>query len=161
MIMASITYKSKENFDYRICVHLIAGFTSQLKGWWDNALTEEEKIFIQTSLDENRNQNWVHTLIFAITNFLADPITFQARTSKILQNIRCRKLSDYRRYKEVYFAKVHSRTDVNQPYWKERFLNGLPKSFSQRVQMRIKEMYNGIIPYDSLTYGQLANFVSQ
>ena len=32
MIMASITYKSKENFDYRICVHLIAGFTSQLKG---------------------------------------------------------------------------------------------------------------------------------
>ena len=63
--------------------------------------------------------------------------------------------------KEVYFAKVHSRTDVNQPYWKERFPNGLPKSFSQRVQMRIKEMYNGIIPYDSLTYGQLANFVSQ
>ena len=162
MIMTSITYKSKGNFDYRICVHLIARFTSQLKGWWDNALTEEEKIFIQTSLDENRNQNWVHTLIFAITkHFLADPITFQARTSEILQNIRCRKLSNYRRYKEVYFAKVHSRTDVNQPYWKERFLNGLPKSFSQRVQMRIKEMYNGIIPYDSLTYGQLANFVSQ
>ena len=27
--------------------------------------------------------------------------------------------------------------------------------------MRIKDIYNGIIPYDSLTYGQLANFVSQ
>ena len=27
--------------------------------------------------------------------------------------------------------------------------------------MRIKEIYNGIIPYYSQTYGQLANFVSQ
>ena len=70
-------------------------------------------------------------------------------------------MSDYRWYKEVYFAKIHSRTDCNQPYWKKRFLNGLPKVFSQRVQVRIKEMYNGIIPYDYLTYGQLANFVSQ
>ena len=70
-------------------------------------------------------------------------------------------MSDYKWYKEVYFAKVHSRTNCNQPYWKERFLNGLPKVFSQRVQLRIKEMYNGISPYDSLTYGQLANFVSK
>ena len=70
-------------------------------------------------------------------------------------------MSDYRWYKEVYFAKVHSITDCNQPYWKERFLNGLPKVFSQRVQLRIKEMYNGISPYDSFTYGQLANFVSK
>ena len=123
---------------------------------------KKKKIFIQTSLDKSGNQYLVHTLVFVVTkHFLGDPIAFQARTSKILQNIRYRKLSDYRWYKEVYFAKVHSRTDVNQPYCKERFLNGLPKSFSQRVQMRIKEMYNGIIPYDSLTYGQLANFVSQ
>ena len=114
MIMASIAYKSKENFDHLICVHLVAGFTGQLKGWWDNALIEEEKIFIQTSLDERGNQNSIHTLIFAITkHFLGDPIVFEACTSEILQNIRYRKLSDYRWYKEVYFAKVHSRTDVN------------------------------------------------
>ena len=117
---------------------------------------KKKKIFIQTSLDESGKQNLIHTLIFTITkHFLGDPIVFQAHTSEILQNIKCRKLSDYRWYKKVYFAKVHSRTDVNKPYWKERFLNGLPKSFSQRVQMRIKAMYNGIIPYDSLTYGQL------
>ena len=43
-----------------------------------------------------------HTLIFAITkHFLGDPIAFQARTLEILQNIRCRKLSDCRWYKEV------------------------------------------------------------
>ena len=160
--MASTTYKSKGNSDHLIYVHLIADFTSQLKGWWDNALTKEEKIYIQTSLDERGNQNSVHRLIFVITkHFLGDPISFQAHTSKILQYIRCRNLSDYRWYKEIYFAKVHTRPDVNQPYWKERFLNGLPKSFSQRVQLRIKEMYNGVIPYDSLTYGQLSNFTNK
>ena len=162
MIMASTAYKSRGNLDPTICFHLIAGFTRQLKGWWDNALTEEERRFIQKSIDESGNPNAVHTLICAITkHFLGDPLSFQSRSYKILQNLHCDKLSDYRWYKEVYFAKVHSRTDCNQPYWKERFLNGLPKVFSQRVQLRIKEMYNGIIPYDSLTYGQLANFVSQ
>ena len=67
MIMASIAYKSKGNSYHLICVHLVVGFTCHLKGWWDNALIEEEKIFIQTSLDERGNQNSVHTLIFAIT----------------------------------------------------------------------------------------------
>ena len=62
--MASTTYKSKENSNHLICVHPVAGFTSQLKGWWDNALIEEDKIYIQTSLDEIRNQNLVHTLFF-------------------------------------------------------------------------------------------------
>ena len=46
-------------------------------------------------------------------HFLGDPIAFQAHTTKILQYIRSKKLSDYRWYKEVYFAKVHSRIDVN------------------------------------------------
>ena len=162
MIIASTAYKSKGNLDQAICTHLIAGFTGQLKGWWDNALTEEEKRYIQNSIDDMGNANVVHTLIYAITkHFLGDPVSFQSRSSEILQNLHCRKLSDYRWYKEVYFAKVHSRTDCNQPYWKEHFLNGLSKNFSQRVQIRIKEIYNGIIPYDSLTYGQLENFVSQ
>ena len=77
MIMASTTYKSKGNSDHLINVHLIAGFTRQLKGWWDNILIEDEKNYIQTSLDERGNQNSVHTLIFAITkHFIGDPIAF-------------------------------------------------------------------------------------
>ena len=43
MIMVSIAYKAKENTDHMISRHLIVGFTSQLKGWWDNVITEEEK----------------------------------------------------------------------------------------------------------------------
>ena len=79
MIMASTTYKSRENSNQSICTHLIAGFTCQLKGWWDNALTKKEEKFIQNSLDELGNQNSVHTLIYAITkHFLGDPVSFQS-----------------------------------------------------------------------------------
>ena len=135
MIMASTTYKSRGNSDQAICTHLIVGFAGQLKEWWDNTLTKEEKRFIQNSLDELGNQNSVHTLIYAITkHFIRDPVSFQSQSSEILQNLHCKELSDYRWYKEIYFAKVHSKTYCNQPYWKERFLNGLPKVFSQRVQ---------------------------
>ena len=117
MIIASTAYKSIGSSYHLINVYLIARFISQLKGWWDNVLTEEEKIFVQTNLDERGNQNLVHTLIFSITkHFLGDPITFQARTSEILQNIRCRKLGDYRWYKDVYLSKVYTRPDANQPY---------------------------------------------
>lgn len=162
MIMASIGYKPRGNSNHLISVHLIVGFTGQLKGWWDNALTEEEKILVQTSLDERGNQNSVHTLIYAITkHFLGEPTVFQQRASEILQNLKCRKLGDFRWYKDVYLSKVYTRLDANQSYWKERFLNGLPKSLAERVQLRIKAKYNGIIPYDFLTYRQLINFISK
>ena len=52
MIMASTAYKSKGNSDQTMSTHLITGFTGQLKGWWDNAIIEEEKRFIQNNLDE-------------------------------------------------------------------------------------------------------------
>ena len=138
--MTSTTYKSRGNQDHLIGVHLIVGFIGQLKGWWDNVLTEDEKIYIQTSLDDRGNQNLVHTLIFSITkHFLRDPIAFQACTSKILQNLRCKKLGDYRWYRDLYLFKVYTRPDANQPYWKERFLNGLPKSLGQSSTQNKKE----------------------
>ena len=33
MIMASMAYKSKGNYNHLIAKHLVVGFTSQLKGW--------------------------------------------------------------------------------------------------------------------------------
>ena len=102
MIMASTAYKSKGNSDQTMSTHLIVGFTVQLKGWWDNALIEEKKRFIQNNLDEVGNQNSIHTLIYVITkHFLRDPVSFQSRSSEILQNLHCKKLRDYRWYKEV------------------------------------------------------------
>lgn len=63
--------------------------------------------------------------------------------------------------KDVYLSKLYTRKNANQPYWKGRFLHGLPRTLAKRVQIRIKEKYNGVIPYDFLTYGELINFVNQ
>ena len=40
-------------------------------------------------------------------------------------------------------------------------IHGLPRTFAERVQIRIKEKYNGVVSYDFLTYEELINFVNQ
>ena len=73
MMMASTAY-SKENEDHLVVQFLIAGFTGVLRGWWDNMLNENERNYIQTSKNEEREQNAVHRLIYAITkHFIGDP----------------------------------------------------------------------------------------
>ena len=73
MIMASIAY-SKENKDHSIVQFLITGFTGVLGGWWDNMLNENERNYIQTSKNEEREQNVAHRLIYVITmHFIEDP----------------------------------------------------------------------------------------
>ena len=54
-----------------------------------------------------------------------------------------------------------SRTDARAYFWKEKFLFGLPKAFSEKVQESLREKYNGIIPYDDLTYGDLIGEVKK
>ena len=81
MIMASTTY-SEDNDDHTIVQYLIAGFTSQLRGWWENMLTNVKKQYIITSSNEMREQNVVHRLIYAITkHFIGDCRILQERSS--------------------------------------------------------------------------------
>ena len=41
---------------------------------------------------------------------------------------------------------------------KEKFIFGLPTLFDENVRQRIRNTYNGRIPYESLTYGKLITF---
>ncbi|RVW82240.1 hypothetical protein CK203_041657 [Vitis vinifera] len=52
------------------------------------------------------------------------------------------------------------RSDCNQSFWKEKFISGLPKLFSERIRIKIREQYNGQIPYDKLTYGEIISIVT-
>lgn len=47
------------------------------------------------------------------------------------------------------------------PIGRKGFCMVSQKSLCERVQSRIKDKYDGIIPYDFLTYGELINFISQ
>ena len=74
MMMASMVY-SVDNDDHNIIQYLIAGFTGQLRGWWENMLIDAQKYHIMTSMNEMGQQNAIHKFIYAITkHFIGDPI---------------------------------------------------------------------------------------
>ena len=45
------------------------------------------------------------------------------------------------------------RDDSNQPFWKEKFINGLPKLFAHKIR-QVLSSDTGYIDYDALTYGK-------
>nr|KAJ0185598.1 hypothetical protein LSAT_V11C900485610 [Lactuca sativa] len=173
MTMAANAYKAHNNTQLQIVNIITSGFTGSLKGWWDFYISHEEKDYIlsakKTIIKQENNQqiqtfedDMVNTLIFAIIkNFVGDPITFQEKTSEILMNLHCRKLTDFRWYKDNYLVKVFSRPDCKESYWKERFIAGLPKLFAERVRQKLRENFNNTIPYQNLTYGDLINYINK
>ena len=128
----------------------------------ENMLNEKERQYIQTSINEEGEQNAVHRLIYAITkHFIGDPRILQERSSEILQSIRCRTLCDFRWHQDVFVSKVMTRNDASASYWKERFQFGLPRALIEKVRETLREKYQGTIPYDNLTYGDLISEVKK
>ena len=149
---------------------LILGFNGQLKGWWDNSLTPLEQNAILDSikedddgipiLDENGNQISVAvtSLIYTILlHFVGDPNWYTERNTEILQNLKCRKLQDFKWYKDVFLTKIYEREDPNNYYWKEKFISGLPKLFAKKVREQIKSI-NGNI--ETMPYGEIINQIN-
>nr|KAJ0191358.1 hypothetical protein LSAT_V11C800444750 [Lactuca sativa] len=173
MTMAANAYKAHNNTQLQIVNIITSGFTGSLKGWWDFYILQEEKDYIlsakKTIIKKENNQqiqtfedDMVNTLIFAIIkNFVGNPTTFQEKTSEILMNLHCRKLTDFRWYKDNYLVKVFSRPDCKESYWKEHFIAGLPKLFAERVRQKLRENFNNTIPYQNLTYGDLINYIDK
>lgn len=79
MMMVTNVYKAVNRTDHQVANSLIIGFTGQLKEWWDNTLTKEQRPYLwlvyKQDIAENiikteHNQpieDVVNTLIFAIT----------------------------------------------------------------------------------------------
>ncbi|KAG8656722.1 hypothetical protein MANES_03G000375v8 [Manihot esculenta] len=94
-----------------------------------------------------------------ITHFIGDLDLYTERNSEILQNLRCRKLENFRWYKDNFLKRVYALADPNAYHWKEKFLTGLPRLFSTKVKETIEQKY-GHISYDDLTYGDLITCVN-
>ncbi|XP_050222327.1 uncharacterized protein LOC126672420 [Mercurialis annua] len=176
MTMASNAYKIQiGTSDRTVAELLIAGFSGQLKGWWDYYLTKIQQLnilnVVQVS-DEggpvpnelgNPIQDAVSTLIFAIPlHFIGDSTHLKDKNADLLSNLRCKKLSDFQWYKSTFLSRVVLREDSNQPFWKEKFLAGLPTLLGEKVRNKIRETFGShIIPYDQLTYGQLISLTQK
>ena len=44
---------------------------------------------------------------------------------------------DYRWYRDVFISRVILRKDCQKPYWKERFIDGLPPIFAHKVKQEL------------------------
>ncbi|XP_029152802.1 uncharacterized protein [Arachis hypogaea] len=148
---------------------IVSGFSGQLKGWWDNYLSDNQKYSIFSAIKVNDQEpdepipDAVNTLIFTIaSHFIGDPSLWKDRSAELLSNLRCKTLSDFRWYKDTFLTRVYTREDSQQPFWKEKFLAGLPKSLGDKVRDKIRSLTpDGIIPYDELSYGQLISFIQK
>uniref|UniRef100_A0A0R0G4K6 DUF7746 domain-containing protein n=1 Tax=Glycine max TaxID=3847 RepID=A0A0R0G4K6_SOYBN len=176
MTMVATAYQtSHECSEETIIDILVAGFSGQLKGWWDNYLTNEEKSKIYSAVKTDLNEkvitndddkeipDAVNTLIFTITqHFIGDPSLWKDRSAELLSNLKCRTLADFRWYRDTFLTRVYTREDSQQPFWKEKFLAGLPRSLRDKVRDKIhSQSVNGDIPYESLSYGQLISYVQK
>ncbi|KAH9703709.1 hypothetical protein KPL70_011193 [Citrus sinensis] len=175
MTMAANAYKTQSGTsDKAITEILIAGFTGQLKGWWDHLLTKQQQLNILNAIQTDENgapildefnspiQDVVATLILTISlHFIGDPSHLKDKNIELLHNLRCRKLSEFQSYKTTFFTRLFLRDDANHITWKEKFLTGLPTLLGEKVRNSIKALYDNRIPYDELTYSELVSFVNK
>ncbi|CAL2257672.1 unnamed protein product [Prunus armeniaca] len=153
---------------------LVTGFTGTLRYWWDEHLTPESKNLIIHAVKLNKDglpifneqigqgiEDGVNTLFYTIIeHFIGTPSNTTARIHDQLSNLRCPKLSDFRWYKDVFISRVMLRDDSNQPFWKEKFVNGLPNLFAHKIRTTLSNE-QGHIDWDSLTYGNIISTINQ
>ncbi|KAG5591107.1 hypothetical protein H5410_041621 [Solanum commersonii] len=108
MLMYATICKSVNNIDRTICKMIIAGFTGQLRGWWDNYMSLEAKATVLNAkavnggvdnlgfaLVKNR-EDAVYTLVLTILEHFNGRFTNQYETVRSLLNgLRCRHLRKF------------------------------------------------------------------
>ena len=91
-------------------------------------------------------------------HIVGKPSNITSRIYDQLSNLRCKTLVDYWWYKDVFTTSVMHRSDCNSPFWKEKFINGLPILFGGKVKETLSTLL-GVIYYDNLTYGDISSTI--
>ncbi|KAK9665855.1 hypothetical protein RND81_14G141000 [Saponaria officinalis] len=153
MFMYSTICKQLKNSDSNIAKMIISGFTGQLKGWWDNYLTPAMKTSIcdAKTTGENPVENTVYTLtINIIEQFTGRFLNNNENIRTLLQNLRCKTLTDYRWYKDTFLSRVMELPESSSSHWKAKFIDGLPHLFAERVRTVLRGQHNCNTPYGKL-----------
>jgi len=114
MVMAVAAYKGKDMSGSHTTA-VAYGFTGQLKSWWDNFITMQQKLEILSHSYKIKRENDMtktivkdghDVLISTITHHFLDPKQYQTATKSILINLKCPCLSDYHWCKDVFLSNV-------------------------------------------------------
>ncbi|KAK2656920.1 hypothetical protein Ddye_009972 [Dipteronia dyeriana] len=74
-----------------------------------------------------------------LMHFVGNPNINQGKEFSKIQNLKCKRLSDFKWYKDIFLTRVLQRPDNANAYWKEKFISGLPKLFSNKVRDKMIE----------------------
>ncbi|XP_009762347.2 uncharacterized protein LOC107782975 [Nicotiana tabacum] len=143
---------------------IIAGFTGQLKGWWDNYLTQDQRFQIMHATkteDDKIVQNSVYSLVMNIIEYFSRRWSDNSETIRtMLQNLRCKTLTSFRWYKDVFLSRVMELPESNSTHWKSKFIDGLPPLFAERIRKVLRG--TGMrIDYNNYSYGKLFSVCTQ
>ena len=157
-MMYSTIAKNNGNNDKSVANMIIAGFTGQLKGWWDNYLiTQDKQTLLNTVKTENgvETPNAVYTLVVNIIEHFTGRWSDNSENIRTLLNgLKCPTLTSFRWYKDTFLSRVMELPDSNTTHWKSKFIDGLPNLFAERVRNTLRKD-EATINYDSFTYGKL------
>ncbi|KAG5590050.1 hypothetical protein H5410_040564 [Solanum commersonii] len=173
MLMYATICKSVSNTDKTIYEMIIAGFTGQLREWWNNYMPSDARAAVINAkavnegvdnlgfaLVQNR-QDVVYTLILTILEHFSGSFTNQYETIRSLLNgLSCRHLGEFRWYKDTYLSRVMELPENGLDFWKAKFIDGLPSLFAERVKKTLRNP-QGIIPYNDFTYGKFIGACTQ
>ena len=168
MTMVANNYLNDGHQHTEVIELMTLGFIGKLLDWWNNCLTEESKEDIKHVVQKDEDENpifderigrgvpdGVNTLIYTIMkHFIGKPNNITSRIYDQLGNLGYKNLGEYRWYEDVLTTRVMHRSDCNSPFWKEKFINGLPTLFGKKVKETLANPL-GVIDYDNLTYGDI------
>ena len=152
MSMVGIAYVNNHNLGHPEIVDLlVTSFFGTLRGWWDSYLTEDSRESIKHVIKKDDESfpifyesigkgipNGVNTLIYTILkHFVGTPSNISSRISDYLNNLRCPTMSNYRWYQDVFISRVMLQKDCYKPYWKKKFIDGLPPIFAHKVKQEL------------------------
>ena len=175
MSMVDIAYQNNHDLNQPEIVNLlVTGFYGTLHGWWDSYLTEESKDSIKHAVKKNDEglpifdesigrgiPDGVNILIYTILkHFVGTPSNISSRVYNYLNNLRCPIMFDYRWYQDVFISRVMLRKDCHKPYWKEKFIDGVPPIFAHKVKRELMGK-NDSIDYDNLTSGDILSTIKK
>jgi hypothetical protein len=104
--------------------------------------------------------SWGLEVVFP-KHFIGTPSNITARISDYLNNLRCPTMSDYNWYQNVFHSRAMLKIDSQKPYWKEKFIDGLPSLFAHKVKDELINPNTRMIDYENLTYGDLFSTVKK
>ncbi|XP_015159590.1 uncharacterized protein [Solanum tuberosum] len=146
---------------------IIADFTSQLRGWWDNYMTLEQKVVVINATSSSdgvdnlgmalvaNREEVVYALVLTILEHFNGRFTNQFETVRTLLNcLHCRTLGEFRWYKDTYLSRLMELPENKLNNWKANFIDGLPPLFAIRVKKMLRNEH-GKIPYQDYTFGRL------